>query len=523
MEEYSNSENITKEDGCLESSNAINKKPSVKKNYIYNLIYQIFLLIVPLVTTPYISRVLLADGVGKYSFSHSIMCYFTMFASLGFGYYAQREIAKYQGNIEKQTTVFFEIIICRLLPVSISLIVNLILWFTNVYGDYSLLMLIFSLNIINVAFDISFLFQGNEKFKSIIFINVFIKSLAILLIFLFVKNENHVWVFTLINSLALLLSTIFIWLPARKLLCKVSIKSLKPFKHLKGTLILFLPTIAVSIYTILDKTLIGVLIKDTFVSVDSTGAEVIKKYSDIENGFYEQSEKIVKLVMTIITAIGIVMIPRNTNEFASGNFDKVKENIYKTSKFVLFIGIPMVLGLILSSNLFVPWFFGDGYDKCIVLIKIMSPLILIIGFSNVFGLQFLIPSGKDKYFTICLLVGALVNLTMNIILIPFLWSVGASIATIVGELSVTALMAIFIRKDISFFRILKSGFKYYIAGIVMFIALFFLLKFFDASIIMTFLYVLTGITIYICVLLILHDELLFNFINKGLKFFKKNG
>lgn len=487
---------------------------NLKKNYFYNLLYQIFLLIIPLITTPYISRALLPEGVGKYSFSFSLITYFTIFASLGFGYYAQREIAKKQNDNYQQSRVFWEIILCRMISVSISIIVNIILCIVNVYGDYNILMWILTINIINVAFDVSFYFQGNEQFKSILLRNFIIRVITIVSIFVFVKKPNDLWIYTLINSLSLLAASISMCFPLRKMLVKVQINELKPLKHLKGTLILFLPTIAVSIYTILDKTLIGVLITDTYKVLDDNGIEIIKKYSDLENAYYEQSEKIVKLVMTIITAIGIVMIPRNSNEIALGNYENVKNNIYKTSNFVLMIGIPMMLGLIITSDLFVPWFLGDGYDKCKLLLKILSPLIIIIGLSNVFGLQYLIPSGKDNKFTIALIIGSIINLILNLIFINLWWSIGAAVATIIAETAVTLSMSIMIRKEISVVKVLLRGWKYYVSGLIMYISLFFITKSFSSTILYTFISVLIGVIIYGLMLIILRDSVVWTIINK---------
>ncbi len=500
-------ENCKKDsDDIYTNSSMSPQKPSVKKNYFYNLAYQIFLLIIPLATTPYISRVLLPEGVGKYSFSYSLITYFTIFASLGFGYYAQREIAKHQSDLSSQTKDFWEICICRIIPCSISLIVNIFLCIFSVYGDYNILMWILNINIVAVLFDVAFYYQGNEKFKSIILRNFFIKALALAAVFIFIKSSSDLWIYTLINSLSLLMSTLSMWFPLRKLLVPVKLNTLKPLSHLKGTLILFLPTIAVSIYTILDKTLIGLLITDTYTYIDEYGVETIKKYSDLENGFYEQSEKIVKIIMTFITAIGIVMIPRNSNEIAKGNIDKVINNIYKTSNFVLIAGVPMVLGLIIVSDFFVPWFFGDGYEKCSILLKILSPLIFIIGLSNVFGLQFLIPMGRDKQFTIALVVGSITNIILNVIFIKIWWSIGASIATIVAEIFVTATMSFMIRKEVNIFKILVNGWKYYISGAGMFTVLFFVSRFFTPSILSTFLLVIIGIFVYVLSLLLLKDK-----------------
>ena len=489
------------------------KRKSVKKNYIYNVIYQVFLVIVPLVVTPYISRVLSPEGIGQYSYTYSLITYFTIFGALGFGYYAQREIAKYQNDKYMQSKVFWEVNICRLLSVGIALAVNLILCFTKVYGDYELLMLLFSINIIATAFDIAFFFQGNEDFGKIVIRNVIIKILSIIAIFLFVKDANDVWVYALINSLMLIVSNLSLWSYLPKLLTKVKISDLRPLSHLKGTLRLFIPTIATSIYTVLDKTLIGVLVSGTYTVIEN-GVEVVKKYADLENGYYEQSEKLIKMAMTVITCIGTVMIPRNSNEIARGNYDKVKSNIYISARLVWLIGVPLALGLIATANNFVPWFYGDGYDKCITLIALLSPLIIIIGFSNVFGLQYLVPMGKDTLFGISLIIGAFTNLLMNLILIPFYWSVGAAIGTIVAECVVTITMLIIVRKDISPIKILQSSIKYIIAGLVMFIGVYFTSKCLTSSILNSIILVIEGILIYGIMLLVLVDKFTIGFIKQ---------
>ena len=491
-------------------------RKNVKKNYIYNVIYQLFLVIVPLVVTPYVSRVLLAEGVGKYSFSFSLITYFTIFGALGFGYYAQREIAKYQNDKESQTRVFWEINICRLLPIFIAILVNVIFCLTGIYKEYTELMWIFNINIIALAFDIAFFFQGNENFLKLVLRNVIIKLLSIALIFIFVKTPNDLWIYAIINSLLVVASNVSLFIGIHKYLCKISIKSIKPFRHLKGTLRLFIPTIATSIYTVLDRTLVGVLITDTYTIVED-GVEVVKKYSDLENGFYEQSEKLVKMSLTIIAALGSVMIPRNSNEIALGNFDKVKENIYKTSKIVWLLGVPMTLGLICVSKNLVPWFFGEGYDDCILLIQIFSPLILIIGFSNIFGLQYMVPKGEDKKFSIALIAGAVINLVLNCIFIPFFWSKGAAVASIIAEMCVTTIMAIMIKKDISMLRIILSSWKYLIAGAIMFVPCWILNMYLESSIINSFIIVGAGIAAYGISLLILREEIVIGVLKKVFK------
>ena len=492
------------------------KRKSVKKNYIYNVIYQLFLVLVPLIVTPYISRVLSPEGVGESSFSYSLIAYFTIFGSLGFGYYAQREIAKYQNQKENQSRIFWEINLCRLVSVGIALLLNIMMCLFQVYDKYTLLMWVFSINIFAIAFDISFFFQGNEEFGKLVLRNVIIKAISIACIFIFVKNEQDVWIYALINAAMLIVSNLSMWGYLPKLLVRIPIKSLRPFKHLKGTLKLFIPTIATSIYTVLDRTLIGVLIPDTYTVIEN-GKEVVKRISDLENGLYEQSEKLVKMAMTIITCFGSVMIPRNSYEISQGNLDKVRQNIYTSSRLVWLVGVPMVLGLIATASNFVPWFYGEGYEKCIPLISIFSVLILLIGFSNIFGLQYLVPSGHDKSFTIALLLGAVLNLILNCILIPFYWSFGAAIASIIAECIVTITMGIMVSKQISLKKIILCSWKYLLSGIVMFIPAWFIGKYLESSILNSIIIVGCGIVIYGVMLLILKEQFLYGFLRKIFK------
>ena len=471
---------------------------SITKNYLYNLIYQILLIIIPIITTPYVSRVLGADGVGKFSFSSSIVSYFVIFASLGFGYYAQREIAKYQDNKKKQSEIFWEIIIVRSVSVLTALIVYFTAIFLGVFKDgYTLLMIILSINILAVAFDISFLFAGNEDFSKTVLTNTLVRILNVIAIFVFVKDRNDLWKYVLISALTLLIANASLAVYAKNFLCKIEIKSLKPIRHIKPAVILFLPTIAISVYAYLDKTMIGII----------TG-------SDFENGFYEQAERIVKMVMTVVTSLGTVMIPRNANAFERKDMDAIRRNIYRSVRFVLLLGIPMMIGLIAVSDNVVPWFLGDGYYKSANIMKILSVLVLAIGLNNVFGLQYLIPAGKDKKFTISVTCGAITNFLLNLVLIRLFKSYGAAIATIVAETVVAVIMFCFIRKIVSLREILKSSVKYLISGIIMFVPCFILGRILEPSIINTFIIVFTGVVVYLICLILMKDEFFFEIANR---------
>lgn len=495
-------------------------KHSLFTNYFNTVLYQIVTILVPLVVTPYISQVLLPEGVGHYSFSYSVITFFTIFGALGFNMYGQRQIARHQTSKTTQSLIFWELVIARLGSVLIALAVNITLSSLGVYGDYTPLMNIMNINIVAVAFDIAFLFQGNEEFGKVATLNTISKVLGVIFIFIFVKSANDLWIYTLIKSSVFLLGYLTVWLIAPLKLRRVSIKQINPLRHWKGVLILFIPEIAISIYTVLDRTLIGLLID----GYNSSGA----KLSDIQNGYYEQSEKIVRLVITVVTAIGTVMIARNASEYKQGHSDIVKDNIYKAGRAIWLIGTPMAFGFAAIAPNFVPWFFGTGYDECITLIRIFCPIIIFIGFTNLFGIQYLVPTKREKQYAIALIMGAIFNLTLNIFLIRVFqgisfnvpWdenghgAVGAAIASVIAELAVTSTMAFMVRKDINVLKIIAMSWRYIFSGAVMFISLYFLEKVMVANIGNTFLLILAGIGIYGMMLIATVDPFIFFFIRK---------
>ncbi|HPF82972.1 MAG TPA: oligosaccharide flippase family protein [Bacilli bacterium] len=500
------------------------KKNSVKKNYIFNMVYQVFCLIVPLVTTPYISKIFLAEGIGKYSYTYSLANYFVLVAALGFATYGQREIANHQNNKEKQSVSFWEIIIVRLFSTMICLIVFIIMCLLNVFDSYTVLMWWWILLIIAQVFDITFLFQGNEDFGKIVIRNMLIRIVSIVFIFCFIKKQNDVWMYVCCISLSNLLGNLSLWLNIKKNICLIPLNKLHPCRHIVPTLKLFIPTIAVSIYTVLDKTLLGLLINDVYTIneeqiVDGTKkmVEVTKKIADLENGYYEQAEKIVKLPLGVITSLSNVMISRNSNEISNGNITQFKKNVYTAGRFALFLGIPLTFGLIAIAPILIPWFLGPGFEKSILLMRLFSFLVLIIGICNVLGVQYLIPLKKDVKYTIGILAGAGVNLVLNLILIPLFWSIGAVIASIIAEFIVCFSMYMFARKEISISKIFTSSIKYWFSGLIMFIFIYITQLYLEPSIKSTIIIIFEGIILYFSCLFLFRDDFFMNLLNSFMK------
>ena len=470
-------------------------KKSITQNYIYNLIYQILVIIVPLITTPYLSRVLGAENIGIYSYTLSITTYFILLGSLGVSTYGQREIAYVRDNEKLRTKTFFEILIMRTITLTISIIIFYFSFANN--GEYSMYYKILLLEIIANMIDISWFFQGQEEFKKTVIRNTIVKLISVVCIFLFVKTQNDLSKYFLIYVLSTFLGNLSLWLYLPKYIQRIKIKELKIWRHFKPTIELFIPQIAMQIYTVLDKTMIGAIVEDKS-----------------EVGFYEQAQKIIKLLVTIATALATVMVPRMANTFANGEKDKLKEYMNKSFKFVLLLVFPLMLGIVSIANKFVPIFYGEGYEKVIYLIIVISPIILAIGLSAVIGTQYLLPTKQQKKYTISVVIGSIVNFIFNIIFINLWQSIGASIATVIAEFTVTGIQFYLMRKEIKLLDVLKMVKKYCISGIIMFIIsiiLGFLIKDNLLSIIVQ---ICVSAIVYMGLLLSMRDELVVEAINK---------
>jgi O-antigen/teichoic acid export membrane protein len=488
---------------------AIAPKKSIKRNYVYNLIYQLVSLLAPLITVPYLSRVFVPDQIGVYSASYSFVSYFTLFAAFGFQHYGQREVAFYQGDPVRQSQAFWEIFFCRLIPSCLSLAVFYTMYFCGAFGSYSNTVFIFSFIIIGFAFDISFFLAGNEDFFAISSLSVLTRTASIICIFLLVKSSSDLWVYCLITTLATVACFIFQWIFLPKYLKKVDLRSLNVSRHLLPSLRLFAPTLAVSLYALIDKTLLAALVPGMTSRVTDGVNETVSN-ANVENGFYEQADKIIKIALTLVGSLGSVMIPRNSALFQKGDIAGIRSNIYKSCEFVWLIGVPTVLGIIGIAEIAVPVFFGSGWDKTAYLLMLLSPVVLGMGFSDVFGYQFLIPEKRDRDFAIAVIVGAVINVALSAGLIFSLWSYGAAIGTIVAETLIGLIMLFMIRRDISIKPILKSSWRPWVSGAGMF-AVVHALRYFvfknQPSVTALIVLILSGVVAYFAFALLLREPL----------------
>lgn len=421
----------------------------IKRNFLYNVFYQILILIIPIVTVPYISRVLGVDNIGIYSYTYSIANYFMLFAMLGIKNYGNRTIAKVRDNKEKLSKEFLSIYTIQIIMTFLMMILYFIfiIFFANKYIEYFWLQ---SINIIAIIFDINWFFFGLEKFKITVTRNAILKILSLILIFMLVKTSNDLWLYIIILAGSSLISLLLLipFLLKEIVIVKFKLNDVK--KHIKPILILFIPVIAISVYQVMDKIMLGSM-------------------SEIsEVGYYEQAEKIVSIPLGIITALGTVMMPRISNLVAKGDISKVSKYMDKSIEFMMFLSMPICFGLISISNNFIPLFLGSKFSNSIILIYYLAFTIPIISFANVIRTQYLIPKEKDSIYLVSVIGGAIINLILNYILINKYNAIGACIATIFAELFVMIYQVIKVRKEIPLNNYIKISLMYFIKSLILF-------------------------------------------------------
>ena len=480
--------------------NSTEKKSSVAKNYVYNLIYQLLTIITPLITTPYIARILGAKNNGIYGYTMSIVTYFILFGSLGVAMYGQREIAYVQDDKKKQTNIFWEVNIIKLVSYSISMIVFYLLFCID--GQYSAYYKILLIEMVANLIDISWFFQGNEDFKKTVLRNLIVKSIGLVCIFLFVKSKNDLWIYFLIFVLADLIGNLSLWLYLPKCLDKRKNK-VKLKKHLKSIILLFLPQIAIQIYAVVDKTMIGKLTNNLS-----------------EVGYYDQAQKIVRALLLVVGALSSVMCSRIANAYSRNKNEEIRKYMLQSINMVFLIAIPAIFGIFALSEALVPIYFGPGYEKVIPILNLTSIILIVIGLNNVTGMQYLIQVKKQNVFTFSVVVGAIVNVILNIVLINMLGTIGAVYASVSAETIILLIQLHYTKDYIRLKDILTSLTKYLISGLIMFLLVRVLFLNFKTNLYSFLIELVVGAISYIAILLILKSQFIIDLINQVISYFK---
>ena len=426
------------------------KKPGLKKNFMFSICYQILAIILPLITAPYIARVLGAANSGVYSKTHALARYFMLFAMLGVNNYGNRAIARAHDDRKKMSITFWEIYTFQALTAIICILLYLC-FCAFLTKDNQFIYLMQGFYVLGSLFDINWCCFGMENFKLTTIRSSIIRIISAVFVFTFVKSRNDLWLYTFIISLSHVVSVLAVWPFVLK-----HIDIIRPTlhgirKHIKPNLVLFWPVIAVSIYNLMDRIMLG------WMSVDE------------EVGFYSYAESIVTIPTTLILALDNVVMPRMSNLFAKeGKSDHIKYLMSTVMMFAMFMSCAMAFGLAGVSDVFAPWFYGKEYIRCGYFIFLLSPVIIVKAWAGALRTQFIIPTGRDKIYVVSLTTGAVVNLILNALLIPRISGVGAIIGTLAAEFSVCFIQFFWCRRDIDIKNYLINGLSFCLIGAIMF-------------------------------------------------------
>lgn len=477
------------------------KKPNIIINYLYNLSYQLLVIILPIITTPYISRTLKAEAIGAYSFSYSVTTYFSLFGILGLNMYGQLKISKCRDNQTRISENFFGIFIAKCITSIVSILVYLFVLLFS--GKYQSLFIVLITLLVSNIFDISWLFQGVEQFKTIVLRNYIIKFFSVLLIFILVKSEKDIILYAFIMQASTLLGNLSLWLSLKNYVKRVKFADIKVLLHIKNSLVYFLPAIASSIYTSMDKIMLGTMIG-----------------SDFENGIYDQAHKIEQTVVTILSSLNMVLLPRMSYLFSLDKQSEYKKYLRNSLEIVGLLAMPMVAGLFSIANTFVPIFLGNEFISCVILLRIFSFLVLFSGVNTMIGNQCLVAQGKQNKYNIGVVVGAIINVTLNIVLIPLLKSSGAAIASVLSEIVILGIFLFYSRSYIKLNSLIKMWSKFIVASIVMAFILWGIGLTWKLSILKLIGQIIMGVMVYFVVLIILKEKNILYFMLKLLSIFK---
>jgi len=459
----------------------------IMKNYIYTALYQLIIIINPIITMPYKARILGPYNIGIYSYVISVYQYLLLFSAIGINIYGRREIAYVKDDKSKTSKLLYELIILKLiLSISTILIFYLTFGLNSIYLIYYL---IFIPDLIFNIFDLTWFYQGLEQFKKISIINVISKTINIFFIFIFIKTEKDLINYFIITVIFDIIPILIYVITIKNFIKRVELKTLKIFKHLKICLLLFIPQLLIQIYTVLNKILLGNMITDIS-----------------EVGYYDYSYRIISIAINIISAMSLVMIPIISKEYKNKKDKQIKKYMNNTIRFILIISIPLTLGLIGISDNLVYIIFGKNYLSMANLIKILSFIIVPIGITTMIGQQYLIPTKQEKKFTIYIFIGTIINVLLNLILIPKFSSIGTSISTLITELAILLIEIPIIKKVINK-NIIKSILKYTLSSIIMFIIVY-LIGLTNQTPLILIIQIIVGITTYMLFLIITKDDFL---------------
>lgn len=420
---------------------------SLKKNIVYNFGYQLLVLALPLVTAPYLSRVIGAEGIGAYSYSYSVATYFVYFVMLGLNNYGNRAVATVQHDREARTRVFWSIYAMQAACFVVA---------GTAYVFYACLLatgrtvaLLQGLYVLSSLFDVNWFFFGMELFKVTVLRNTVVKLFTTLLVFVFVRGPEDVGVYIALMCIGTLASQLVLWPFLRRYVGWYSVRPADVLPHIRPNLVLFVSVLAVSVYNVLSRILLGALAGDASV------------------GFFDNAAKLEGVPVALVGAVGTVMLPRTSALLASGDVGEASRHIERTLRVVMVFTCLVAFGIPIVAVPFVEIFYGSGFQLSAECLSVLVVAVPLLGFGNVVRTQYLIPSGRDAVYVVSAVCGAVTSLSLNLLLIPRMGAVGAAFASVGAEAAVLTYQLVRVRHELPLCRYALLALRWILCGALM--------------------------------------------------------
>lgn len=484
------------------------QKENIKKNYLYNLIFEVVVVIYPLIITPYLSRVLLPEGIGIKSYTYAIMSYFYYLGMLGIDIYGQKEIAAVKEDRIVRSKKFSEIYLLKLITMGLAIVLYLLfVFFTQVGNEYKKIYLCWLFFLFDAMISVKWYVSGIDYFKQLSFAEVLSKLISIVAIFVLIKSASDLYKYIIILGFVPLFSDLLVSFFIKKTLVKIPICQLNVFHHLKGTAVYFIPTIASALYSTIDKAMLTQMVGET------------------ENGFYEQANKMIILSYTIVSALFTVLrssccyLAESEDEASIENYQII---LYDYFHLTLLLCIPLAFGIFGISKDFVPFFFGDNFLNSISVLRFLSPLIILMSISQFINSTIIIPKKRVTKVSVFYFVAAGLNGVLNFFLIPRLKANGAALASVISELFLMIVFLFFSRNEIGLFSLLRFSYKYIISGLFMLFVILLFSYYANLSLwLKVIIEIFVGVIVYFGFLIMIKDSYLKGFLKKAISKFRK--
>lgn len=430
--------------------NTLLSPDSTKKNFTFQLLYQVVILVIPLIVSPYLTRTLGGKSLGVYSYTYSIAYYFVVFAMLGINTHGQRIISQRRGNIVELRKTFWSLY-CVHFITSLTALVAYIFYVILICKSDVDIAFVQTIYVASAIFDLTWLFFGLEKFKMVTIRNAVVKLINTVCIFLFVKEPADIAIYTLIMTVSTIVANLLLFLQALRAIPPIKFDKPYVIEHLKPLWTLFAAVMAATLYTVFDKTLLGLILSKESVA------------------YYEYSDKIINIPKTFISIINTVLFPKACQYAAVKDYKGMRSNMEKSLTVICLIGFASVFGLLAIAKPFALVYYGDEFAICGQIISLLCPLILIIGIGDAVRSQYIYPLKMDIIMVKVLFLNAIINIVLSATLIPVLGIVGAVAGTMAAEINGLAIEIYLVRKYVSFKSIIVTCIPYAINGAIMFV------------------------------------------------------